>query len=62
MIKVSEYPFKENKSMFKNMKVRPYIYFKNISLNVLRLNLFDIYNLPFSHTPNIRKIRVKVGS
>ena len=29
--------------------------------NALTPTFFDIYNLSFSHTPNIRKIRVKVG-
>ena len=38
-----------------------YTHFYNISLNVLRPNFFNICNLPISHFPNIRKIRVKVG-
>ena len=60
-IKVSEYPFKKNKNMLKNKTVLLYTYFYNISLNVLRPTFFNICNLPFSHFPNIRKIRVKVG-
>ena len=32
-----------------------------VSLNVLRPTFFSIYNLPFLLSPNIRKIRVKVG-
>ena len=60
-LKVSEYPFKQNKSMLKNMTVLLYTYFFNISLNVLRPNFFNICNLTFLHCPNIGKIRVKVG-
>ena len=47
--------------MIKNLTVLSYIYFYNISLNVLRPTFFDIYNLPFLLSPNIGKIRVKVG-
>ena len=47
--------------MLKNMTVLLYIYFHNISLNVLRPTFFNIYNLPFLRSPNIGKIRVKVG-
>ena len=60
-IKVSEYPFKQNKKALKNMTVRLYTYFYNISLNVLKPTFFNIYNLPFLRSPNIGKIRVKVG-
>ena len=59
--KVSEYTFKQNKNMLKNMTVLLYTYFYNISLNVLRPTFFNIYNLPFLRSPNIGKIRVKVG-
>ena len=59
--KVSEYPFKKNKNTLKNMQVLLYTHFYNISLNVLRPNFLNICNLPISHFPNIRKIRVKVG-
>ena len=59
--KVSEYPFKENKNTLKNIQVLLYTHFYNISLNVLRPNFLNICNLPISHFPNIRKIRVKVG-
>ena len=59
--KVSEYPFKQNKNMFKNMIVLLSTYFHNISLNVLRSTFFSIYNLPFLRSPNIGEIRVKVG-
>ena len=38
-----------------------YTHFYNISLNVLGLNFLNICNLPISHFPNIRNIRVKVG-
>ena len=57
-LKVSEYPFKQNKNMLKNMKVLLYTCFYNISLNVLRPIFFNIYNLPFSRPANIGKIRV----
>ena len=57
-VKVSEYPFKRNKNVLKNMAVLLYTYFYNISLNALRPTFFNIYNL---HSPNIGKIRVKVG-
>ena len=61
LLKVSEYPFKQNKNMLKNMTVLLYTNFYNISLNVLRPTFFNIYNLPFLRSPNIGKIRVKVG-
>ena len=61
IFKVSEYPFKENKNTLKNIQVLLYTYFYNISLNVLRPNFLNICNLPISHFPNIRKIRVNVG-
>ena len=60
-LKVSEYTFQENKNALKIMQVLLYTYFYNISLNVLRPNFLNICNLPVSHFPNIRKIRVKVG-
>ena len=61
-LKVSEYPFKQNKNTLKNLKVPLYTHFCNIFLNVLRPTFFNICNLPFSQfPPNIRKIRVKVG-
>ena len=60
-IKVSEYPFKENKNTLKIMQVLLYTHFYNISLNIPRPNFVNICNLPVSHFPNIRKIRVKVG-
>ena len=47
--------------MLKNMTVLLYTYFFNISLNVLRPTFFNICNLPFLSSPNIGKIRVKVG-
>ena len=37
-----------------------YIHFYNISLNVLKPNFCNIYNLPFSPSPNIDKISVNV--
>ena len=43
------------------MTVLLYTYFNSICLNVLRPNFFNIYNLPFLRSPNIGKIRVKVG-
>ena len=61
LLKVSEYPFNQNKNMSENMKVLLYIYFYNIFLNVLRPTFFNIYNLPFLRFPNISKTRVKVG-
>ena len=61
IVKVSEYLFKQNKYMLKNMKVLLYTYFYNISLNVLRPNFFNMYSLPFSLFTNIGKIRVKFG-
>ena len=57
-VKVSLYPFKQPKKMLKNMKMLLYTYFYNISLNLLRLTLFNIYKLPFSGTASIAKIRV----
>ena len=60
-LKVSEYPFKQNKNMLKNMTVLLYTYSYNIFLNVLRPTFFNICNLPFLHSPNIGKIKAKVG-
>ena len=60
-VKVSEYPFKQNKKMLKNMTVLLNTYFYNITLNILRPTFFNIYNLPFLRSPNIGKTRVKVG-
>ena len=60
-LKVSEYLFKQNTNTLKNIKVLLYTYFYDIYLNVLRPTFFNICTLPFSHFPNIRKIRVKVG-
>ena len=59
-LKVSEYPFKENKNTLKMIQVLLYTHFYNISLNVLRPNFLNVCNLPTSHFPNIKKIRVKV--
>ena len=47
LIKVSEYPFKQNKYMLKNMTVLIYTYFCNTSLIVLRPTFVNIYNFPF---------------
>ena len=44
------------------MKVRLYTYFCSISLNELGQTFFNIHDLPFSRTPSIKKIGVKVGS
>ena len=43
------------------MKVLLYTYFHNISLKVLRPTFFNINDLLFSRSPNIKKIMVKVG-
>ena len=59
--KVSEYPFTQNKNMLKNMTVLFYTNFYKIPLNVLRPTFFNIYNLPVLRSPNIGKIRFKVG-
>ena len=59
--KVSEYPFKQNKIMLTNLAVLLCTYFYNISLNLLRPTFFNIYSLPFLISPNIGKIKVKVG-
>ena len=57
--KVSEHPFKQNRSMLKIWLC--YNYFFNISLNAIRPTFFNICNLPFLRSLNICKIRVKVG-
>ena len=49
------------KNTLKDIQVLLYTHFYNISLNVLRPNFFNIFNLPISNFPNIKKIRVKVG-
>ena len=51
-VKDSEYPFKQNENMLKNKTVLLYTYFYNISLNVLRLTFFNVYNLPFLRSIN----------
>ena len=51
-LKVSEYPFKQNKNTLKNIKVLLYTHFYNTFLNLLRPTFFNICN-PFSHFPNI---------
>ena len=61
LFKVSQNPLKQNRNVSKNKTVPLYTYFYNISLNVLRPTFFNIYNLPFLCSPNIGKIRVKVG-
>ena len=61
VFKVSEYPFKENKSTFKNTQVLLCTHFYNISLYVLRPNFLDICSLTISHSADIRRIRVKAG-
>ena len=60
-IKVSEYTFKQNRGMLKNITALLYTYYFNISLNALRPIFLNICNLPFLRFPNIGKIRVKVG-
>ena len=59
---VSEYPFKQYKDMFKNMKVLLYTHFYNISLNVIVPIFSSMYNFPFSCFPNNGKVRVKFGT
>ena len=59
--KISEYPFKQNENMLKDMTGLLYTHFHNISLNVLRLTFFNKYNLPFLRSLNIDKTGVKVG-
>ena len=54
-LKASEYPFKQNKNALKNLTVLLYTSYYNISLNVLRPNFFNRYNLPFY--PLIRSIK-----
>ena len=60
-LKVSVYPFKRNKDMLKSMTVLLYTNFYNIALNVLIPTFFNMYNLPFIHSRDIGKIKVKVG-
>ena len=60
-LKVSEYPFKENKNTLKIIQVLLYTHFYNISLNELKPNFLNICNLSIPHFPNIRKVRVNVG-
>ena len=55
LVKVSEYPFKQNK----NMLVLLYTYFHNISLNVLRITFFNIYIIYDFYA---LQISVKLGS
>ena len=60
-IKASEYTFKQNRGMLKNITALLYTYYFNISLNALRPIFLNICNFPFLRSPNIGKIRVKVG-
>ena len=57
LFKVSEYPFKQNRSVLKNMSAITYTFF-NTSLNVPGPIFFNVYNLPILRSPNIRKIKV----
>ena len=57
----SQNTFQVKQKCLKNMAVLLYTYFYSTFLNVLWLTFFDIYNLPFLRSPNIGKIRVKVG-
>ena len=57
----SQSTFSSKIKTFKNMKVLLYTCFYNVSLNVLRPTFFNIYNLPFSRSPNIGEIRVNFG-
>ena len=61
LFKVSEYPFKQNRGMLKNMTVLLYTYSFNVSLNVIRITFFNVCNLPFLSSPNIGKIGSKLG-
>ena len=56
-LKVSEYPFRQNKNTLKNIKVLLHTHF----YNVLRPTFFNICNLLFWRFPNIKKIKVKIG-
>lgn len=58
--KVSEYSFKQYKKMLQKQKSLLYTNFCNISLKLLRPTFFNISYLPFTSSPNIKKIRVKV--
>ena len=58
LFKVSEYPFKQNRSVLKNMTVLLHTHFYNTSLNVPGPIFFNVYNLPILRSPNIRKIKV----
>ena len=60
-IKDSEYPFKQNKKILKNMAALLYTHFYKISLYVLKPNFFNTYNLPFLLSSDMSKIRVKIG-
>ena len=60
-IKASEYTFKQNRGMLKNITALLYTYYFHISLNALRPIFLNICNFPFLRSPNIGKIRVKVG-
>ena len=59
IFKVSEYLFKQNKNVLKNMTVLLYTYFYNLSLSVIRPTFFN--NLPFLSSPNIDKFMLKWG-
>ena len=70
--KVSEYPFKQNRSMLKIMIVLLYTYFLKyifkifihiflISLNVLRRTFSNIYNLTFYALQILVKLGLKLG-
>ena len=52
-------PFHGKKTL-KNIQVLLHTQFYNFSLNLLRPDFLNICNLPISHFPNIRKIRIKV--
>ena len=60
-LKVSEYPFKQNKNISLHIIGLLRIYFYSNSLIVLRLTFLNICAESFSCSPNIEKMMVKVG-
>ena len=47
--------------MLKNMKILLYTYFYDISLNAIKPNFFNAYNLTFSCSPNLGKSKSKLA-
>ena len=59
--KVSEYPFKQNETVMRCFRALLLPYFQYFQYFCIFSNNFNKYFVPFSCSPNIGKMRVKIG-